>query len=166
MKRLPLSWLAEHPVVLPLASDEEVAQGSAVMRQLRSELTHAAYCEKARQMMASDGYRLLAVVAGGAVLALAGYRIVNMLSGSRLMVIDDLVCDAAHRGRGHASRLLEALKRMAQERLCSDIQVALDAAHCPEVLQLCLHAGFTARGVGLRLDLQDCREPPADLDPW
>lgn len=151
MGALEISRLTESAVVLPLTSDEEIAGAWAVMRQLRPELTHDAYCTRAKQLMAGDGYRLLAVTTLGSVRAVAGYRIKNNLDGGRMLVVEDFVCDLPHRCKGRGSLLIRALKVIAAERLCTGMQLAVADLLNEQVLRFFLGNGFGITAVEMHL---------------
>ena len=111
----------------PLAhakTDEEVLATWDTMALLRPHLGRGAYLAAVRRMMAS-GYRLAVAAEAGAVLAVAGYRIVETLYGGRTLVVDDLVTAAASRSAGHGGRLLRALREHAAREGCT--QVHLDS---------------------------------------
>jgi GNAT superfamily N-acetyltransferase len=104
-------------------TDEQIAATYDVMRQLRPHLAREEYVPLVRAMMASDGFRLAAVVDEGEVRAVAGYRFMNMLYCGRLLYIDDLVSDERARSRGYGARLLGWLKEEARREGCSELQL-------------------------------------------
>jgi GNAT superfamily N-acetyltransferase len=73
-----------------------------------------------------QGYRLVASFADDAVVAVGGFRRLHNLAWGDLIYIDDLVTLESHRGRGHASRLLDWILQEARRLGC--VQVHLDSA--------------------------------------
>lgn len=104
-------------------TDEQIAATFDVMRQLRPHLAREEYVPRVRAMMASDGFRLAAVMDEGEVRAVAGYRFMNMLYCGRLLYVDDLVSDERARSRGYGARLLGWLKDEARREGCSELQL-------------------------------------------
>jgi GNAT superfamily N-acetyltransferase len=104
-------------------TDVEILATFDVMAQLRPQLERATYVGRVRQLMASDGYRLAAVVEDGAVRAVAGYRVLDMLYCGRFLSVDDLVADDRVRSRGHGKALLDWLKAEARRKGCGHLEL-------------------------------------------
>jgi GNAT superfamily N-acetyltransferase len=104
-------------------TDEQIAATFDVMRQLRPHLEREAYVPLIRALMASDGFRLVALLDEGAVRAVAGYRIMTMLYCGRLLYLDDLVADERVRSRGYGRRLLDWLKEEGRREGCAELQL-------------------------------------------
>lgn len=104
-------------------SDEQIAATFEVMRQLRPHLERSEYVSRVRDLMVSDGLRVLALSEDGVVGAVATYRVMNMLYCGRLIYIDDLVSDERSRSRGFGSQLIARLKELGRELGCSEIQL-------------------------------------------
>ncbi|TFW15629.1 GNAT family N-acetyltransferase [Massilia arenosa] len=109
--------------VTALASDEEIRASYPVMAQLRPDLDAAGYLAQVRSLQATEGLRLLAVRDQGRICAVASYRIIRMLYCDRILVIDDLVTDQAHRSQGVGSRLMDGLKHVARAQQCREVQL-------------------------------------------
>ncbi|HET8656809.1 MAG TPA: GNAT family N-acetyltransferase [Longimicrobiaceae bacterium] len=103
-------------------SDEDILRCLPVMRQLRTELTDEEFVPRVRRQEAG-GYRLVLAESGGAVRAVAGFRIIDNLAGGRILYVDDLVTDAAERSRGHGRALLEWLVERAREEGCRNLEL-------------------------------------------
>ena len=73
-------------------------------------------------MMQTDGYLQAAVFEGDSVVAVAGYRFMEMLFSGKSLV-DDLNTDETRRSRGHGKLLMDWLKREAKERGCVQLQL-------------------------------------------
>ena len=77
--------------------DEEILAARRVMRQLRPQIAEEAYLSTVRRMMQTDGYLQAAVFEGDSVVAVAGYRFMEMLfSGKSLYGRSQHRRDAAH----------------------------------------------------------------------
>jgi ribosomal protein S18 acetylase RimI-like enzyme len=114
-------------------TDDEIAATFDVMAQLRPHLVRADYVALVRRLMASERFAVAAVRDRGAVVAVAGYRVMEMLYCGRLMYIDDLVTDERARSRGHGKALLDWLKAEARRLGCTEVQlisrVTRESAH-------------------------------------
>lgn len=111
------------PVVRKLSTDEDILAARRVMRQLRPQIPETAYLETVRRMMRTDGYLQAAVFEGDDVVAVAGYRFMEMLFSGRTLYVDDLNTDETRRSRGHGKLLMDWLKREAKERQCGQLQL-------------------------------------------
>lgn len=112
--------------------DADIDRCAPVMISLRPDLDPAAFVAQVRAMMA-EGYRLAYLERDGAVTAVAGYRVLTMLSRGRFLYVDDLVTAPIARSQGHGGRLLEWLadeaRRLGCERLHLDSGVQRIDAH-------------------------------------
>ena len=107
----------------PAFSDEQIAATFDVMKQLRPHLDRDGYVAMVRALQASDGFRLVALIDGGVVRAVAGYRYMRMLYCGRLLYVDDLVVDEHVRSQGYGSRILDWLKDEARREGCAELQL-------------------------------------------
>jgi ribosomal protein S18 acetylase RimI-like enzyme len=105
------------------ATDADILATWEVMHELRPHLSREGYVERVRALMASDGFRLAAVVAGSRVQAVAGYRVVSLLHCGRALVVDDLVTSERTRSAGHGKRLLDWLKCTARDEGCAELSL-------------------------------------------
>jgi GNAT superfamily N-acetyltransferase len=78
---------------------------------------------RVRELEKAHGYRLAVLKEDGQVRAVAGYRVAESLAWGRYLYVDDLVTDAACRGRGHGGRLLEWLVERAREAGCDALHL-------------------------------------------
>ena len=109
--------------ILQAETDAQIAATFPVMQQLRPHLAQDGYVPLIRELMASDGLRLTAVVEGGTVRAVAAWRLMTMLYCGRLLYVDDRIADQHSRSRGHGARLIAHLKQQARALGCSEIQL-------------------------------------------
>ena len=104
-------------------TDDQIAATFEVMQQLRPHLEQTRYVPMIRNLMASDGLRLLVLSEENVVKAVASYRVMNMLYCGRLLYVDDLVADERVRSRGYGEKLLARLKDEGRALGCSEIQL-------------------------------------------
>lgn len=89
-----------------------------VLLELRPHLTAASLVEIAERGR-PEGLRFTAAYAGGACVAVAGWRFVTNTSAGRKLYVDDLVTDPSRRSEGVGAALLAELERRAVEARCS-----------------------------------------------
>ncbi|GAB6042812.1 GNAT family N-acetyltransferase [Endothiovibrio diazotrophicus] len=103
-------------------TDEEIAACWPVMRELRPHLEGAEFVARIR-LQEAEGYRLAFLREGGAVVAVAGFRVGENLAWGRFLYVDDLVTSGSHRSRGFGGRLLAWLRRYAVEAGCRQLHL-------------------------------------------
>src|SRR5580765_6357503 len=103
---------------------EEIARCFVVMKQLRPKLGAEEFTARV-ELQQNEGYRLAYLEHEGAVVAVAGFRLMNMLWSGRMMYIDDLVTDEAMRSRGFGERMIAWLVERARREGCETF--ALDS---------------------------------------
>jgi GNAT superfamily N-acetyltransferase len=106
-------------------SDREIERCFPVMAQLRPHLTSDIFVERIQRQYQNEGYRLAYIERSNSVIAVAGFRIIEMLSPGKFMYIDDLVTDSSERSKGHGDRLFDWLVEYARSENC--VQVQLDS---------------------------------------
>lgn len=132
-------------LVRELVEDRDLRAAWPLMWQLRPHLgpdaapeNGGAFVDAVRSQRA-DGYRLAGLFEHQTLRALAGFRIVQMLSRGCHMYVDDLVTDAAHRGTGAGKRMFAWL--VAEARRCGCARLHLDSG----VQRHAAHAFYFAR---------------------
>lgn len=139
-------------VVRKLTTGEEILAARSVMRQLRPQVPEAVYLETVRRMMQADGYLQAAVFEGDTVVAVAGYRFMEMLYAGKTLYVDDLNTDETRRSRGHGKMLMDWLKREAKERGC--VQLQLDSGvQREQTHRFYFREGLTINCYHFRIDL-------------
>jgi GNAT superfamily N-acetyltransferase len=103
-------------------TDAEIADCFPVMRQLRPHLVEDEFVARIR-LQEREGFRLAALRSGGAVRAVAGYRVMENLVSGRLFYVDDLVTDEAERSRGYGDLLFQWLVARARELECDAFEL-------------------------------------------
>jgi hypothetical protein len=76
------------------------------MRQLRTHLLEYEYLDRVERMLHS-GYRLAAVLGGGRVRCVAGFRIQEQVYCDEHLYVEDLIPDRSSRSQGHGKRMPE-----------------------------------------------------------
>jgi GNAT superfamily N-acetyltransferase len=99
-------------------SDAEIARCFRVMAYLRPHLVEAEFVGRARAQQA-HGYRLAFLEDDGAVVAVGGFRVMELLATGRTLYVDDLVTDEARRSRGYGKAILDWLQTYAREAGCA-----------------------------------------------
>ena len=139
-------------VVRKLTTDEDILAARGVMRQLRPQIAEADYLSTVRRMMQTDGYLQAAVFDGDAVVAVAGYRFMEILYAGKTLYVDDLNTDDTRRSRGYGKALMDWLKREARERGC--VQLQLDSGvQREQTHRFYFREGLTINCYHFRVDL-------------
>lgn len=98
-------------------TDAQIAGCFAVMAQLRPHLKEDEFVGRIRAQQA-QGYRLAYLEDAGAVVAVAGFRVMEMLMTGRTLYVDDLVTDPSRRSLGYGKRMLDWLQAQAKAEGC------------------------------------------------
>lgn len=107
--------------------DDTVELAFPAMKELRPHLADVAeFRERVREQRA-ENYRIVGSFdRDGAVVAVAGFRVLNNLVSGRMLYVDDLSTLPAVRRKGHASALLTWLDKEARRLHCAEVH--LDSA--------------------------------------
>ena len=103
-------------------SDADIQACYPVMSQLRPHVSQSDWLPRIRRME-KDGFRLAAVREGGAVRAVAGFRVFENLFAGRVLYVDDLVTDQQTRSHGHGKALLDWLADRARAEHCATLEL-------------------------------------------
>lgn len=103
-------------------TDAEINACFPVMRELRPHLRETDFVAAVRRME-GEGFRLAALTIDGAVQAVAGYRIIEMLRTGRMVEIDDLVTAQSTRSAGCGKALLDWIAAEARAEGCSVLEL-------------------------------------------
>jgi GNAT superfamily N-acetyltransferase len=112
-------------MILNVITDEQILAVHEVMHQLRPHISRDEFLATVGQMRQTDGYQLAAVYDEGAVRAVAGYRVIEMLWCGKILYVDDLNTDERYRSKGYGKVLLDWLKNEARAQGC--VQLHLDS---------------------------------------
>jgi GNAT superfamily N-acetyltransferase len=88
-----------------------------VMRQLRPQVDAQDFPRRVA-LQRAQGYQLAFTEVQGAVVAVGGFRIIDMLFSGKTMYVDDLVTDEAQRSQGLGSEMLGWLVELAKASGC------------------------------------------------
>ena len=103
-----------------LTSDAEIMSAFSVMRELRDRILPETFLHEIRHQQ-KDGYRLIAALDGGAIVALAGFRSSHTLVRGEHLFVDDLITSRNAQARGHATSLLRWIAALAQQQQIAKI---------------------------------------------
>jgi GNAT superfamily N-acetyltransferase len=98
-------------------SPDEIARCFTVMLHLRPLLVADEFVSRINAQQA-QGYQLAYLEHEGAVVAVAGFRITEILISGRTLYVDDLVTDPTHRSHGHGKAMLDWLQEYARKAGC------------------------------------------------
>jgi len=87
------------------------------MSLLRPQLGEQEFVSRV-QVQQAQGFQLVAAEDGGQVVAVAGFRILEVLATGRTLYVDDLVTDDTRRSRGYGKVMLDWLQDYAREQGC------------------------------------------------
>ena len=108
---------SERPVVRIAEGRKQIDRCFGVMSQLRPKLSAEEFADRV-EVQQGEGYRLAFLEHEGAVVAVAGFRIMHVLWSGKTMYVDDLVTDEAMRSRGFGEALLMWLMDLARDEGC------------------------------------------------
>jgi GNAT superfamily N-acetyltransferase len=111
-----------HSKVLEAATTEDLRKCFPVIAQLRPTLDIETFLGRVTTQR-DEGYRVIFLVSGDAVAAVAGFRFLHCLALGKFMYIDDFVTDLKRRGQGLGSKLFNWLELHARDNGCSAVQL-------------------------------------------
>ena len=113
------------PVIRTAETPDEIRRCHPVLVQLRPALGVEDLVALVSRL-AAHGYRLIYLEDAGEIVAVAGYRITEMLRTGRMLEVDDLVTAEGGRSRGYGRALLAWMTEEGRRTGCSVIE--LDSA--------------------------------------
>jgi GNAT superfamily N-acetyltransferase len=111
------------PQVRPAVTDSDIQRCWRILRQLRPDLTADALLPAVRRMELHGFHLACAEDEQGAVRAVIGYRITEMLRTGPMLEIDDLITDADARSAGYGRALFEWALVEARKAGCSVVEL-------------------------------------------
>lgn len=99
-------------------TDNEIIACFETMAELRPHLIKAEFVATVRDME-KNGYKLLYLEEGKAVVAVAGFRIDKNLFMGKHLYVDDLVTAERVRSKGYGETLINYLRDLAKKESCS-----------------------------------------------
>jgi GNAT superfamily N-acetyltransferase len=103
-------------------SEMDLMRCFPLMVQLRPHLTAQEFAERVARQQTS-GYSIAFVEAEGAIKAVAGFRVLEMLAYGPFLYVDDLVTDEAARSQGYGGALCNWLLARAKSEGCVELQL-------------------------------------------
>lgn len=98
-------------------SPEDIVRCFAVMAHLRPHLLAEEFASRV-EAQKTQGFRLAYLEDERAVVAVAGFRVMEMLATGRTLYVDDLVTDETRRSLGHGKVMLDWLQEYARAAGC------------------------------------------------
>ena len=93
------------------------------MHELRTHVDLGAFLGQVRRQMETQDYHLVFVEDGGEVVAVAGYRLIEMLAWGKAMYVDDLVTASSRRSAGFGGQLFDWLVAEAVRLGCGQFHL-------------------------------------------
>jgi GNAT superfamily N-acetyltransferase len=110
-------------MILKATTDDQILATRSIMRELRPNIPETEYLQTIRRMMQTNGYQLAALYEEATVLAVAGYRFMEMLYCGKILYVDDLSTDERYRSQGYGRVLMEWLKAEARAVGCGQLHL-------------------------------------------
>ncbi len=131
-------------------TDIEIAACYPVMRELRPHIAESEFLARVRRQE-NAGYRLALVQEPEAVVAVAGFRLIENLAWGHFLYVDDLVTLPACRSQRHGAKLLAWLTEYAAKAGC--LQLHLDSGiQRKEAHRFYAREGMTMTGFHFMVD--------------
>jgi len=86
-------------------SNIDIARCFDVMKQLRTDLSAEKFIRSVA-MQREQGYQVALSERDGEIVAVAGFRVMEMLFSGKTLYVDDLVTDAQHQSQGIGEELV------------------------------------------------------------
>lgn len=96
----------EQILIKELQTTEEIKNGFAVMKQLRTHLDENSFLSLVKEAQEKENYQLYALIAENEICALIGFQPMITLYNGRFIWVCDLVTDSAKRSHGYGEKLL------------------------------------------------------------
>ena len=106
-----------------IETQDDIRRCYDVMHELRTLLSLDEFVSQVGRQMDEQGYKLASLEDGGEVMALAGFRYIEMLPWGRSMYVDDLVTAARARSKGYGGRLFDWLVELAKKEECAQFHL-------------------------------------------
>ena len=127
-------------------STDDLEASFPIMKELRPHLKDRASYVVQIAHQRTQGYRLLAAWSDGAIVGLAGYRLMDNMLYGRFVYVDDLVVTASLHRSGLGERLLNAARQQAIALQCENF--VLDTGlHMPLAQRFYFRQGLLAKGM-------------------
>jgi GNAT superfamily N-acetyltransferase len=118
-----LNFVKNQNEIKTARSDLEILACYPIMAQLRPHLGPDEFLAQVRRQAADLGFQLVYLAKQGDVMAVAGIRIGEWLSGGKYLEIEDLVTSENARSTGHGGRLFDWIVEMSKAEGCSEVRL-------------------------------------------
>lgn len=98
-----------------LQLQNEFIEAFSVMKQLRTHLDEDTYLELVLEAKEKDRYKMFALIDGGEIVAVTGFKPMITLYYGRYVWVCDLVTDINKRSKGYGEKLLTFVHEWAKE---------------------------------------------------
>lgn len=102
---------------------EAILRCYPVMVELRPNYSEEAFAAQVARQMKTDRYQLVFGEDDGAVVAVGGFRTVELLAWGQAIYVDDLVTSSTRRSRGYGGTLLDWLIERARSLGCDHLHM-------------------------------------------
>jgi GNAT superfamily N-acetyltransferase len=117
-----ITSVSSAPLVNEASNDEDIRRCWPVFHELRPHLGEAEFIRR-WQTQREEGYRIVFIESGGAVVAAAGFRVMNTMAWGKILYLDDLIALHTQHGRGWGSALLVWLQAQARAWHCEAVHL-------------------------------------------
>ncbi len=111
------------PTIRLSESDQDIANCFPVMHELRPHVDRDGFLAQVKRQMETQHYKLACIEDAGEVVAVAGYRFVEMLAWGKTLYVDDLVTLATRRSEGFGEKLFDWLVDQARQADCDQFHL-------------------------------------------
>lgn len=101
-------------VIKELQTKSEFIEAYPVIKQLRPHLDQQTYLDLVLEAKEKDGYKMFALIDGGEIVAVTGFKPMITLYYGRFVWICDLVTDANKRSKGYGEKLITCVHEWAK----------------------------------------------------
>ena len=102
---------------------EEIERCYAVVSELRTHLSPESFASQVRRQQADRDYQLVFLEHGGEIVAVAGFRVMEMLAWGKVCYVDDLVTKSTERSAGYGKRMMNWLAEHARSLGCTQLHL-------------------------------------------
>jgi GNAT superfamily N-acetyltransferase len=110
------------PDIIEANNEEDVRRCWPAFQELRPHLTEGEFIRRWKTQ-SDEGYRIVCIESGGAVVAAAGFRIMHTMAWGKILYLDDLIALPGQQGCGWGSALLVWLQAQAKAQHCDAVHL-------------------------------------------
>ncbi|MGJ7918986.1 GNAT family N-acetyltransferase [Neobacillus sp. LXY-4] len=102
-------------IIKELQTESEIIEAFPIMKQLRTHLDENSYLDLVVEAQRMERYKIFALLEGGEVVAVIGFKPMITLYYGRFVWVCDLVTDTNKRSNGYGEKLLSFVQDWAKE---------------------------------------------------